>query len=415
MSWTGPGGPPRAGKSADGPLAAAFGADRSGGARTDIAVPSRPTLTVHCEAIAANTRTLAATAAPSRLMAVVKADAYGHEDQIDTMLGNGATWLGVTSIEEAVALRERGVRAPVLSWLNPVDADFATAIRAGIDVAAPSVAHLTRIEEVASRLRRQARVHLHVDVGMARDGVPYEEWSSFCARALAAQSGRVRVIGLMGHLSSAHDPTGEAQTAEVRRFRSAVRVARAEGLRPTAVHLAATAAVLHDRSTHFDMVRVGAGLYGIDPSRHDGRSGVLRGALTFTAPVVGIRDVPAGTGVGYGHTHVTSAATRLALIAVGYADGVPRAASGAAMVQVHGRRRPLVGTVSMDQAVIDVGTMDVKLGDVVTVFGPGDDGEPTVGEWATWAGTIPQEIVTGIGRRVVRRIGPAGPPKEEAA
>ena len=397
------------------PASGSFGSARSGGARTVPVVPSRPTLTVHPDAIAANTRILAAAAPHSRLMAVVKAKAYGHGDQVETMLAHGASWLGVTSIDEALTLRDRGVTAPVFSWLNPIDADFATAIRSGIDLAAPSVAHLERIAVVAGRLRREANVHLHVDVGMARDGIPHSDWAEFCARALTAQHQGIRVVGLMGHLSSAHDPAGAEHDAEVARFRAAVRTARAAGLRPSHVHLAATAAVLHDRRTHFDLVRVGAGLYGIDPWNADGGSTLLRGTLTFTAPVVGVREVPTGTGVGYGHTYVTGAPTRLALIPVGYADGVPRAASGSAMVQLRGRRCPLVGRVSMDQSVVDVGDLDVRVGETVTVFGPGDDGEPTVAEWSTWAGTIPQEIVTGIGRRVLRRTGPVLPRKDEVA
>ena len=364
--------------------------------------PARPTLTVHPELIAANTRALDAATA-GQLMAVVKADGYGHPHQARTMLANGATWLGVTSVEEAFALRREGITAPVLSWLNPLDTDFAAAVLAGVDLAVPTSAHLAAVTEAAARLRRPARVHLFVDVGMAREGVPWPDWPAFCRQARAAERGNVRVVGLMGHLSSADRPDGEQHGTELRRFRTAVATARQTWLRPEVVHLATTTALFTDPETHFDLVRVGAGLYGIDPAG----SGAVRGAMSLTAPVVGTRDVPGGTGVGYGHTHVTRTGTRLALVPLGYGDGVPRAASGRAQVLVRGRRCPVVGTVSMDQVVVDVGEMDVQLGETVTFFGPGDLGEPTIADWARWAGTIPNEIVTGIGRRVLRAQAPA--------
>jgi alanine racemase len=169
-------------------------------------------------------------------------------------------------------------------------------------------------------------------------------------------------------------------------------------LRPPLRHLAATAATLTDPLSQHTLCRVGAGLVGIDPTR----TTPLRPAMTLTAPVVTLRDVAPGTPVGYGHTWASPRATRLALLPLGYADGLPRAASGRAEVLLRGRRCPVVGLVSMDQVVVDVGTLPVTVGDVATVFGPGDHGEPTVAEWAAWSGTIEHEIVTGIGARVLR-------------
>jgi alanine racemase len=151
------------------------------------------------------------------------------------------------------------------------------------------------------------------------------------------------------------------------------------------------------------MSRIGAGLVGIDPSG----TVPLRSAMTLTAPVVSVRSVPAGTAVGYGHTWRAPAATLLALVPLGYADGLPRLASGRASILVAGKRCPVVGRISMDQLVVDVGHIDVRPGDLVTLFGPGDGGEPTVADWAGWAETLPHEIVTGIGARVTRSIRPA--------
>jgi alanine racemase len=208
----------------------------------------------------------------------------------------------------------------------------------------------------------------------------------------------VRVVGVMGHLGCADDPADPENRLGRLRFAWGLAQARAAGLRPVERHLAATAATLTDPASHHTMSRVGAGLVGIDPSR----STTLRPALTLTAPVVACRRVPTGTPVGYGATWRAERPTTLALLPVGYADGVPRAVSGRAEVTLHGRRHRLVGRVSMDQVVVDVGDHPVAVGDLVTLFGPGTTGEPTVAEWAGWAGTIEHEIVTGIGPRVRR-------------
>jgi alanine racemase len=203
----------------------------------------------------------------------------------------------------------------------------------------------------------------------------------------------------MGHLGWADEPADPCNAAARQAFADAVSVAHRLGLRPTLRHLAATSATLTDPRNHFDLCRVGAGIVGIDPSG----TTPLRPAMTLTAPVTSVRDVPGGTSVGYGHTYRTSRPTRLALLGVGYADGIPRAASGRAWVYLAGRRRQVVGLVSMDQIVVDVGSDTVNPGDVAVVFGSREH-EPTIAEWATWSGTIEHEIVTGIGRRVTRRV-----------
>lgn len=355
-----------------------------------------PRLEVDLRAVAENTRLLAGRAS-GELMAVVKADGFGHGalDVAVTALAHGATRLGVTSLEEAWPLLDLG--APVLSWLNPVDADFATATARGVEVAVPSLEHLAAVVAAPGR----TRVHLHVDAGMARDGADPASWALLCRTARRAeQRGEVEVVGVMGHLGCADAPGDECNAIGRTRFAWALEHARAAGLRPRDRHLAATSATLADPRTHHTMSRVGAGLVGIDPSR----TTALRPAMTLTAPVVSVRRVRAGTPVGYGHAHRTTTATHLGLVPLGYADGVPRAASGRASVLVRGVRRPVVGLVSMDQLVVDLGERGVDLGETVTVFGPGDAGEPTVAEWAAWAGTIEHEVVTGLGPRVARRV-----------
>ncbi|HEX5595459.1 MAG TPA: alanine racemase [Micromonosporaceae bacterium] len=353
-------------------------------------------LTIDLTAVADNARMLAASTA-AELMAVVKADGFGHGavGVARAALDSGATRLGVTSLAEAFVLRDAGLRAPVLSWLNPVDADFAMAAHRDIDLAVPSHEHLAAIARVGGG----ARVHLHLDTGLARDGAPPDAWVSLCRAARRAElQGRLRVVGVMGHLSCADDPANPANAAGKELFLRGVAAARASGLRPLLRHLAATAATITDPGAHFDLVRVGAGLVGIDPTR----TTTLRAAMTLTAPVVNVRRVRAGTPVGYGHTWRPTTATTLALVPVGYGDGLPRAAAGRAQMLLRGRRREVVGRISMDQIVIDVGDDPVAPGETVTIFGPGTAGEPTVADWASWAESIDHEIVTGLGSRLLR-------------
>ncbi|KAA1421096.1 alanine racemase [Nocardioides humilatus] len=364
------------------------------------AVPAAATLEVDLEAVAANTR-LFAERSGRALMAVVKADGFGHgaTQVARTALRNGASWLGVTSLDEAVALRLDDIDAPVLSWLNPAELDFSAAITYRVDVAVPGLEHLAAVVAASDRAGRPARVHLQLDVGMAREGASPRDWARLCRAAdRAERAGRIRVVGVMGHLARGDEPGHPANKEGRDRFAWGVAVARRQGLRPPLRHLAATAATLTDPLSRHTLCRVGAGLVGIDPSG----TTPLHPAMTLTAPVVSVRDVKAGTPVGYTHTWSATRSTRLALLPLGYADGLPRSASNRAEVWLHGRRCPVVGRISMDQVVVDAGAAPVTVGEVATVFGPGDLGEPTVADWARWSDTIEHEIVTGIGHRVRR-------------
>lgn len=356
-------------------------------------------LVVDDDAIRSNAAFFAG-ATGGRLMAVLKADAFGHGAIAHSVLAAGATSIGVTSIDEALALRASGVGAPILSWLNPVDADFAAAVGADVDLAVQSVRLLHTVARAAQQSGRCARVHLHIDVGMARDGAPAAEWAALCAVARELEAlGSVRVVGVMGHMSCADRPDHPQNARERLVFANALRAARRRGLSPAVAHLAATAATLTGVGSGFGLHRIGAGLFGIDPSRTSDR---LRPALSLTTTVVGSREVAAGTGIGYGLDHVADRRTNLALLPVGYGDGLPRAASERAEVLARGRRRPVVGRFSMDMLVVDTGDDLLAPGETVTVFGPGDHGEPTVADWAAWSGTIEHEIVTRIGSRVAR-------------
>jgi alanine racemase len=364
----------------------------------------RATLLIDLAAVTANVRAIRSRTA-GEVMAVVKAGGFGH-GQVDVARAaraGGATRFGVTSLDEALPLRAAGLTEPVLSWLNPVGADFGTALPNSIELGVPGLDHLHAIARGAPG----ARIHLQLDTGMGRDGAGPTEWDRLCRAAREAERrGQVRVVGVMGHLPCADRPGHPANAAGRDRFAWGVGVATAAGLRPADRHLAATAATLSDPLSHHTMSRVGAGLVGIDESG----TVRLRRALTLTAPLVTVRAVPAGTPVGYGHTWTAPRPTRLGLIPVGYADGLPRLASHRAEVWVGGVRRPVAGRISMDMTVVDLGpdpaATPVTAGDTVTVFGPGDHGEPTTAEWAGWAQTLEHEIVTGLSARLLRRSAP---------
>lgn len=359
-----------------------------------------PTLQTLPEAIEKNVA-IARTRTGSQIMAVVKADGYGHgaETVARAAVAAGAEWLGTTALADAVRLRDAGLAVPILTWLNPSGVDADAAATGGIDVAVGSV------EELRDLLQQSAtaavRVHLHLDTGMSREGSPVSEWDSLLLRALDGQRrGKIDIVGLMGHLPSADRADPRANAAAVSRMRRAEAMVIAAGFDRPLTHLTATSGTLTDPSTHFGMVRFGAGLVGIDPTG----TTELHGASRLTAPIVHSATVDAGTAVGYGGTYTTDRMTRLNVLPVGYADGIPREISAEACVEVHGRRYPLVGRVSMDQIVVDTGADYYPRGTTATIFGPRDRVAPTIHDWARWAGTIPHTIVTGIGPRVRRTI-----------
>ncbi|GID59079.1 alanine racemase [Actinoplanes couchii] len=345
---------------------------------------------VDLAAVAANVRTVAA-ATGTAVMAVVKADGFGHGAVAvaRAAVAAGATWLGATSAREALELRAAGLTAPVLSWLHPPDEDFARLIAAHVDLGVSTVAHLHAVAAAARTLGRPAHVQLKVDIGLSRNGAGPDDWPELVAWAHKYETEEtVRVRGVWSH------PAGEPATdREIATYEDAVRVARAAGLDPPLLHLANSVTALAVPRARFGLCRIGIALYGVGPG--------LRPVMTLRSRVVNVKRVPAGTGVSYGPDHVTDRPVTLALLPLGYADGVPRAVRGRAEVWLGGRRCPIVGRIAMDQCVVDAGDLPVRLGDPVVLFGAGP-GEPTVDEWARWAGTNPHEILTGVGTRIPR-------------
>jgi alanine racemase len=381
-------------------------------------VDSRPAPAPRAEAVVDlaavrhNVGVLVAAAPGAAVMAVVKADGYGHGAVPvgRAALDAGATWLGVCTLDEALALRAAGIEAPVLSWLHLPDEDFAPAIAAGIDVSASSRAHLASVVDGARRAGRPARVHLKVDTGLSRNGAAPADWPALLDDAVKADaSGECEVVAVWSHLAHADVPGHPMIDVQNTRFTAAWQAAVDRGLTPIR-HLANSAATLTRPDLHFDLVRAGIAVYGLDPLERPVGESPLRPAMTLAARVALVKRVAAGEGVSYGHAWVAETDTTLALVPIGYADGVPRRLNfdGRMRVLLGGRLRPVVGRVCMDQVVVDCGPGggdEVGVGDRAVLFGPGDGGEPTAQDWADELGTIHYEVVTGVhGRRVRRTV-----------
>jgi alanine racemase len=370
----------------------------------------RAEVVVDLDAIAANTTVLRERVGRP-LMAVVKADGYGHGlvPAARAVLAGGADALGVAVLEEALALRAAGVTAPLLAWLHAPGTDFAPALAADVEVSANAEWGLAEVVAAARATGRTARLHLCADTGLSREGATTADWPGLVAAAARAQAdGEVEVVGLWSHMAYADAPTHPTIGAQVRVFEEAVGIANDAGLRGRR-HLANSAATVALPDTWYDMVRPGIALYGLDPLGGDAGAHGLRPAMTVRARVALTKRVPAGAGVSYGHTYTTDAGTTLALVPVGYADGVPRAAGNRAPVLAGGAQRTIAGRVCMDQFVLDVGDAAVAPGDEVVLWGPGDRGEPTAQQWADAVDTIHYELVTRVGGRFTRRhVGSAG-------
>jgi alanine racemase len=369
---------------------------------------------VDLDAIAHNVGVLRERAGDAGVMAVVKADAYGHGlvPCARAALTGGASWLGTALVSEALELRAAGVDAPLLAWLVGPGERWAEAIEADIDLSVNQIWALTEVVDAAQHVGRTARVQLKVDTGLGRGGSTMADWPDLVAAARKAEAaGAVEIVGVWSHLAYADRPGHETIDAQLRTFGEALEVADDAGLSPQVRHIANSAATLTRPDARFDLTRPGLSVYGLSPFPTEASAADLglRPAMTLTARLVMVKDVPAGQGVSYLHKYVTAEATSLGLVPLGYADGIPRNATNVGPVSVGGRRTTIAGTVCMDQFVLDLGVVlrdggsPPAAGDTVVVFGPGNQGEPTADDWASATGTISYEIITRVGARVHRR------------
>lgn len=360
----------------------------------------RPTVAeVDLEAIRHNVRAL--KPANAELMAVVKADAYGHGAAAvaRAAVAAGAAWLGVAMVEEGLELRQSGIQAPILVLSEFPPGSEKEALAAGL---APSVYTERGLEATAEAARsagRRVGAHVKVDTGMHRVGVwPPQEAVAFVRRLV---DGGLEFEGLWTHFArSEEDP--DVTREQLRQLLAVAEELAGAGLVPRYRHAANSAATILHPESHLDMVRVGVALYGLEPGSGLGRRAGLRPALAWRSAVSMVKRLPPGEAVSYGHRYRVDRECSVATVPVGYADGYPRRASGRAEVLIGGRRRAVAGTVTMDQILVDCGEDEVEAGDEVVLIGEQGGWSVTAEELADWSGTINYEVVTAIGTRVPR-------------
>jgi alanine racemase len=356
-------------------------------------------------AIAANVATLKSNTA-AEVMAVVKADGYGHGllPSARAALVGGASWLGVAVLEEALALRQAGITERVLAWLwTPAETEaLRLALAADVDISVASEQALDLVIATAAELGSPARVHFKIDTGLSRNGSTAADWPRLIeAAARAAATGVIETTGIWSHFVYADSPGHPTIARQIERFGAALDLARSLGVVPEVRHLANSAGSVTLPQSHFDLIRPGVAVYGLSPVPERGNFDLVP-AMTLRSTLANVKRIGAGEGVSYGHQYVTERETTLALVPLGYADGVPRAATNVGPVSLHGNRYTIAGRVCMDQFVLDIGDAPAAPGDEVLLFGPGSRGEPTAQDWAQALDTIHYEIVTRIGARVPR-------------
>ena len=342
------------------------------------------------------------------VLAVVKADAYGHGliPVSKALEEAGADWFGTALLEEAINLRKAGILKPIISWLTPLGEDFKSAIDLDIDLGIPSIDLLDEVIKAATLTGKTVRIHLEIDTGMSRGGA-LSEWDQLIKSVLAGVNlNQLKVIGIWSHFARADEPDELMNQEQLSLFEEKVNQAKAAGIDAQFIHIANSAALFTNKSSHKNIIRSGIALFGLSPDVKtigDSSSLDLKPAMKLKAKLNLVKEVKAGSSVGYGGTAVLKSDTKLGVVALGYADGIPRSTNNLAGVFVDRKRAPIIGRVSMDQFVVDLGiTSTAKTGDEVIVFGDGSSGEYTVDEWAKAANTINYEIITRIGPRVPR-------------
>jgi alanine racemase len=368
---------------------------------------SRAVAEVDLQAIK-NNLTLIKSKTSAQVLAVVKANGYGHGliPVSKAAIEAGADWLGTALLEEAIELRKNGIKVPIIAWLTPCGEDFKEAINLDIDLSISSLEVLTEIVTAGEQLKKLPRVHIEIDTGMSRGGIG-DDWKVFtleCSRLI--KENKLEVVGIWSHFARADEPLEKMSQEQLLVFSNMVNELKSLGIEPKFLHIANSAAAITLKDSHKSIIRWGIGLYGLSPDINnlgDSKSLKLQPAMKLKAKLNLVKNVKAGSTVGYGASAIVAHDTKLGVVAIGYADGIPRNANSSAGVWVAGKRAPLIGRVSMDQFVVDLGATSLaKTGDEVIVFGNGNQNEYTVDEWAKACGTINYEIVTRIGPRVPR-------------
>ncbi|MBD1912795.1 MULTISPECIES: alanine racemase [unclassified Leptolyngbya] len=358
-------------------------------------------------ALAHNVQQIRRRLAPrTELMAVVKADAYGHGAVTiaRTALRHGATWLGVATIPEGIELREAGIQAPILLLGATNTAEQVRAIaqwKLQPTLCTPKQALIFSETMGTMRSRSPLPVHLKLDTGMSRLGISWEQAAEF--GQLVKSLPHLEIASVYSHLATADDPNPGIMQLQYQRYESAIAHLKAAGITPPRLHLANSAATLADPSLHYDLVRTGLAMYGLHPAPHLVAKIPLKPVLQVKARITQVKPLAAGTGVSYGHKFIADRDMQMAVIGIGYADGVPRLLTNRMEVLIRGQRVPQIGAVTMDQLMLDVSAIpDVQAGDVVTLLGRDGQESISADDWANTLGTISWEILCGFKHRLPR-------------
>lgn len=365
------------------------------------------TLRINLDAIVHNLDVMRARASQAKVMGVVKANAYGHGilQVAKTLERAGVDYLGVADVQEALELRNAGIVTPILAWLHDPSDDFVSALSNNIDLGVANIEQLGHIAKAAALTGNIAKLHLKIDTGLGRNGSTEAEWSDLL-EAVKSLGESVEVVGIFSHLSTT---SRQDDLLQIEKFDAAVAEAKRQGVSFQLRHLTASDGSLSYPEAHYEMVRIGVALYGLDPfSTNRGAEYGLIPAMTAVSRVAQVKRVPAGQGVSYNYLHRTSSETTLALVPVGYAEGLPRSATGNAQVLIGGKRYPILSQIAMDQFVLDVGDDPIQVGDEVIIFGDASTGAPSADDLASASSTINYEIVTRMGGRFKREYFGAG-------
>ena len=362
---------------------------------------------VDLAAIRHNVKVLQNLAKNSEVMAVVKADAYGHGlIPVARAARQGvATWLGTALLEEAISLRNSGDSGRILTWLGSPNDKWQECIDLGIDISVSSIEIASGVIKAAKKIGKKAKIHIKVDTGLGRNGVMPNDLADLTSLLEeATANGLVEVVAVWTHFALADAPSSPTIAKQLEVLDASFKFVESRGFKNLMKHAANSAATLTSPHTHFDLVRPGIAVYGITPGGEVGKASEygLRPAMTLKAQAALVKDVPAGHGISYGAEYVTKQNTKIALIPLGYADGIPRIAGNKGPVLANGKKFSVAGRVCMDQFVIDIGDLDFSTGDEVILFGDPAQNEPDVEEWAKASQSIGYEIVTRLGSRVPR-------------
>jgi len=357
---------------------------------------------VDLNALAYNVRQLRSILSPeTALMAVVKADGYGHGAVLvaQTAIQNGATWLAVATLAEGIELRKAGMDCPVLileAINSTVEINAITQWQLHTTICDPQQALI-----FSDTLNTSLPVHLNLDTGMSRLGTNWQNALEFVS--LVNKLPNLEIAGIYSHFATADDRDPTIMNLQNQRFQAAIAEIKAQGINPNLLHIANSAATLQDPSLHYDLVRVGLAIYGLYPASHLQEKLDLKPVLQVKARVTQVKKIAQGTGISYGHKYICDRDMTIAVVGIGYADGVARNLSNRLQAIIRGKLVPQIGAITMDQMILDVSHLDnLQPGEIVTLLGQEGEHTITVDDWANSLDTISWEILCGFKHRLPR-------------